>query len=312
MSGLVVWLSGFRGEVAALAAAWIWAMATVVYRRVGQRLPPLVLNLLKGAIAIAFLGLTLVLRIGVASPLKNPNMAAPDRLAVGLLFLSGVLGIGIGDTAYFAALNRLGARKTLLLETLAPPLAALMALFFLQEQLSWQAWCGILVTLTGVTWVIAERVTESASEKSKTLTGIGFGLLAAITQAGGAVLSRTALTQTSISPLWSGLIRVMAGSLWLLPWVLMRRQASFLLAPLRSKRLFGAILIAAFASTYLAIWLQQTALKFSATGIAQTLLATSPLFVLPLAVLMKERVSLRAVLGATIACAGIGILISGR
>ncbi len=304
MDGLAIQLATFRGEAAALAGAWIWAMATVVYSRIGKRLPPLVLNLLKGTIAIAFLSLTLMWRDRTIPPL--------EPRAIGLLCLSGILGIGIGDTVYFEALNRLGARKTLLLETLAPPLAAFMALLFLQEWLSWQAWFGILVTLAGVSWVIAERVAESEGSSANIVTGIGFGILAALAQAGGAVLSRTALTQTNISPLWSSLIRVIAGSLCLLPWVSIRRQAHFIWVPFRSKQLLLAILLAAFASTYLGIWLQQTALKFSATGIAQTLLATSPLFVLPLAILMKEQVSWRAVIGALIACAGIGLLFSGR
>jgi drug/metabolite transporter (DMT)-like permease len=63
-------------------------------------------------------------------------------LGVGILALSGVIGIGLGDTAYFAAINRLGPRRALLLETLAPPIAALLALVFLQEALSLRAWLG--------------------------------------------------------------------------------------------------------------------------------------------------------------------------
>jgi len=76
----------------------------------------------------------------------------------------------------------------------------------------------------------------------------------------------------------------------------------------KSKKLLISILIAAFFSTYLGIWLQQTSLKFSLAGIAQTLLATSPLFVLPIVVFRGETISWRAVLGALIAVGGIGVL----
>ena len=75
-----------------------------------------------------------------------------------------------------------------------------------------------------------------------------------------------------------------------------------------SGRSLGIIAIAAFGSTYLGIWLQQTALKFSPTGIAQTLLATSPLFILPIVALQGEKISLRAVLGVLVSLGGIALM----
>jgi drug/metabolite transporter (DMT)-like permease len=55
-------LTDFKGEVAALLAAGLWAVASVVYGRLGQRIPPLQLNLLKGIIAIALLTITICVR----------------------------------------------------------------------------------------------------------------------------------------------------------------------------------------------------------------------------------------------------------
>jgi drug/metabolite transporter (DMT)-like permease len=75
-------------------------------------------------------------------------------------------------------------------------------------------------------------------------------------------------------------------------------------------RILGAVVFAAFASTFLGIWLQQTALKFTAAGIAQTLSATSPLFVLPIVIWMGEVVSLRAFVGVVISLVGVGLLLS--
>ena len=75
-----------------------------------------------------------------------------------------------------------------------------------------------------------------------------------------------------------------------------------------SGRSLGIIAIAAFGSTYLGIWLQQTSLKFAPTGIAQTFLATSPLFILPLVALQGEKISWRAILGAGISLAGIALM----
>jgi drug/metabolite transporter (DMT)-like permease len=70
------------------------------------------------------------------------------------------------------------------------------------------------------------------------------------------------------------------------------------------------VALAAVLGTYLAIYLQQTALKYAATGVAQALASTSPLFVLPLAAVMGDRVSPRAIAGAVVALVGIGILVN--
>ena len=294
-------LADFRGEVAALGAAFIWAAASIVYTGVGRQLSPLVLNLVKGLIAIALLFLTLLF-LGKLLP-------SVSLMPVLLLLLSGVIGIGIGDTAYFAALNSLGARRALVLESLSPPLGAFLALVFLQEQLAPLAWLGIGLTIAGVTWVVMERSPQpNGTLTHPPLRGIVAGLVAAAGQAIGAVLSRAALAGTDVDPLWSTLIRLLAGILMLLIWFSAQKHPIQKLAPLRSRRLWGIVIMAAFASTYLGIWLQQIALKYAPTGIAQSLSATSPLFVIPFAIATGEKVSLRAVFGAAIALAGVWLL----
>jgi drug/metabolite transporter (DMT)-like permease len=293
----------FRGELAALSAALIWAIASIIYIRLGKQLPPLVLNLSKSAIAIVLILLTLLLR-GNFLPDTTPA-------AVGLLLLSGAIGIGFGDTAFFEALNCLGARRCLLMEALAPPLTAFLALIFLGEQLSILAYLGIGLTVAGVSWVIVERVPDGGQGNFRPLRGVGFGMIAALGQAGGSVLSRAALASTEVSPLWSTLIRLAAGVAVLLVWAVFQQRSKQGFRPLRSPRLLAILTLAAFFSTYLAIWLQQTAFKFTAAGIAQALSATSPLFVIPVAMWMGDRVSPRAILGVLVALGGVWLLFGG-
>jgi drug/metabolite transporter (DMT)-like permease len=298
---IAFWMSNFQGEFAALGAAFLWAASSTVYALLGQRIPPLQLNLLKGLIAIALIVLTLTV---AGQPI--PEL---DPLPVGILLLSGVIGIGLGDTAYFSALIPLGARRTLLLETLAPPMTAVLALIFLRENLSTGAWCGILLTLLGIAWVITERTPASVVRDINPLQGIVWAILAAIAQSIGAVLSRFALVESNLSPLWSTLLRLIGGTLIVVLLLLIPRQTQKqVFQVLRSPRLIGVIILTAFGSTYLGIWLQQTGLKFAPAGIAQTLSATSPLFVLPIAFWLGEKISLRAVLGVLVAVVGIGIL----
>ncbi len=300
-------ITSIRGELAALTAALLWALSSTVYAGIGRQIPPLTLNLLKGLAAIGFTLLTL------AGRQEPPQLSAAS---VGLLALSGAIGIGFGDTAFFESLNCLGVRRGLLLEALAPPLSALIAWLTLGEQLPPVAYLGILLTVGGVAWVIAERTLprpdKAASRGSHSplepLLGRGviWGSLAALAQASGAVLSRAALADTPVSPLWSSLIRIVAGCAVLILWLAARPQPDRLKGlPLRLVLLVAAT---AFASTFLAIWLQQTSLKYAATGIAQAIGATSPLFAIPIALVLGDRVSTRAILGASIALIGIGLL----
>lgn len=292
------------GELAALGGAFLWAVASVIYTRVGRAVPAAEMNLLKNVVAMAMLALTLLLVARALPPAAGP--------AVGLLLLSGVVGIGLGDTAYFETLNAVGPRQALLLETLAPPLAALMALLFLGERLHPGAWLGIAVTVLGVIWVITERAPRTAlgaAGDGQLRRGVVFGLVAALAQAGGAVLSRAAFLQADISSLWSAFLRLAAGAVVLVLWMALTRcrMGGWLRRP-GAAALGGRLLAAITLGTYLALWLQQASLKLTLAGVAQTLFATSPLFVLPFAAWQGERVSLRAALGAGVALAGVGLL----
>lgn len=280
-------------------AALIWATASIVYTGVGRQIKPLALNFTKGWIAIVLLVLTLLL--------TQRNIPSIDLAHFLLLFLSGTIGIGFGDTAYFNALNCIGARRTLLFETLAPPMSAVFALLFLKEQISTTAWLGIGLTIVGVVWVILER-TADVHENFRPLRGSLFGLLAAIGQATGAVMSRAALVSSEIDSLWSTLIRLLGGTIALFIWILLQRQSVELVKPVQNRRLFVVIATTGFVSTYLGILLQQTSLKFAATGIAQALSSTSPLFVIPLTRILGDRVSIRSVMGVLIALLGVSLL----
>ncbi|BAC91300.1 DMT family transporter [Gloeobacter violaceus] len=305
-----------RGELAALAAAFLWAVGSVIWSLVGRRIVPLELNLIKIAIAMVLLVPTLWLG-GVGLAVDRPE-------AVVLLLASGVVGIGLADTFFLEALKQLGARRALMLRTLDPPFAALLALFFLGEALGFWAWGGVVLTVLGVAWVIGERtatrlpVTEPSAVVFRRW-GVICGVLGALGQAAGAVLARQALVETEITPAWSTLLRLGGGLAVVLVWVGLKRQplGRWLEQPPVEDgwslgQLLGAISFAAFTATFLGIWLQQTALKFTAAGIAQTLCATSPLFVLPFAAWMGEKIGYRAILGVLVSLGGVALLIGQR
>ena len=223
-----------------------------------------------------------------------------------LLAVSGLIGISLGDTAWFASLRALGPRKALLLSTLAPPLTFLIALFVLDEGLSARSLLGSAITLGGVFWVITEETTATRYRGS-IWRGLGWGFLAALAQAIGTILSRSVLSQSEVLPLTSAALRLGAGMLGLLPLVLLRHGVRISLR--EYKPLLVLVIPATIIGTFLALWLQQVALEQAPAGLVQTLLATSPVFVLPMLALRGEGVSLRALAGALLACGGVALLL---
>ncbi len=288
-----------------MAAALLWALASVLFTRLGEKLRSVEINFLKGILALVLLTGTL---FGLGE-----GLTTIPTLAFILLIISGAIGIGLGDTAYLQSLQQIGARRTLLLAMLAPPMTGVLAWIFLGETLPAAAWAGILVTILGVAWVISERTPNGSRSSVSLLKGIGFGLLAALAQSIGVILSRAALTQTSVSSLQSAILRLLAGVLLLFLWMKLSRQPVVTWRNFRqSRQLVGMILAATLIGTYLAIWLQQISIDLAPAGIAQTLLSTSPIFILPISALGGEKVSLRSILGALIAMAGIWLLFGGR
>ncbi len=225
-----------------------------------------------------------------------------------LLLAGGVIGIGIGDTALFASLNRLGERQTILIAQSAAPVATLLiAVAVFQEHLPVMALLGIGAIIAGVLWVVVERPRTASITKSQKTSGILFGVLAAVCQAVGAVLSKAAFRAYDISPLWSALIRLVGGTAVVLLLMPIARQ-SVLPGSARSKRVWQMVVFASILGTFGAITFQQTAFKYTYTAVAQTVIAMSVVFVLIAAQLRGERSSARAWLGAVVAVVGVGFL----
>ena len=296
-------LTNYSGEIAALTAACLWAGATMIFSLLGRQIRSTELNLLKGVVAIILMAAAILL--------TGESLTSIQPLAFWLLIISGVIGLGLGDTAYFESLQKIGARRALLLTISAPPMTAVMAALFLNEQLALTAWLGIAVTILGVAWVITEQTPLNGVriEPAVMRAGVLFASFSALCQSIGAVLSRAALTMTDVTTLQSGMWRLLAGIVVLSVWVVLSKEKSFTwLKGGNTAKMWGMIFLATVFGTFLGIWLQQIAIQKASVGIAQTLLATSPIFILPLAALSGEKLTLRSVLGALVAMVGISML----
>jgi len=285
------------GQLAALLAASFWAVATVLYHRAGSHFSPLQMNLVKGVIATPLLF--------IVSWLLGNSLTLTSGLW--LLAVSGVIGITIGDSCHFAALRRLGPWHAMLLEYLAPPLAAFMAWVFLADGLTAIEVTGAVITLSGVLIVVTEKAPDK--QPALSLAGILFGCGAALCQASGLVMAFSVLQTESINAIDAAFVRLAAGSVLLAIIVGLSQRKAYraIVSQLQSINplpLLGAIVF----GTFLAIWLQQISIANINPGLTQTLLSTAPLFLIPISLLKKQKITPRSVIGALISLAGIAIL----
>ena len=267
-----------------------------MFRKLGDSVVPLGVNLGKNLVGLVCLLITLAF-VGF----ENADLRVWLWLG-----LSGIFGITIGDTTYFATLNRLGPRRTLVLTSLIPVLASFLAMVLFEERLSAVGWIGAVLTIGGVSWVMWEKV-EGGEDTGSWRAGIAYGLLTVISCSVGIIFSKIGVDETR--PLDGTFIRMSCGTAGLIVFGLFRKDMGAWLRPLKIKKNFMVLVGAAFMGTYLGMWFALAALDWANVTLSSILSSTSPIFVLPLAMIfMKEKVSLRGVVGALIAVAGIAML----
>ena len=159
----------------------LFSLSALFAQRTARALGGITANFWRMMLATLFLGLW--------SHLFGVGLQGP---ALPWLFVSGILGFGIGDVAMFQALPRIGSRLCILLvHCLATPTAAITEYFWLGSTLSSSQVLCIVVSLFGVAFAVAPTPGSMARSPGYGL-GVCFGLLAMLGQSFGAVLSRKA------------------------------------------------------------------------------------------------------------------------
>lgn len=289
------------GALAALAAALCWTLASFCWRRLPSSLGASELNLLKNA-----LGLALLL------PLQLLHWQALPAGAWLLMGASGVLGIAAGDSLFFAALRRLGTRRTLTIEAAAPVVTTLAGLALLAEWPSRSQLLGLALVSAAV--LLAARRQRGAGSvlapQAVSSQGLLLALLAVLCASGGALLARRVLAAQLISPLQAASIRLGAATLVQLPLApALLAAASGRVGPRPARRRWPWVLLATLLGTTLGIALQQSALAHLPLGQAMTLMATAPAMAVVLAPLDRDRPGFNGLLAALLAALGVWLVL---
>lgn len=283
------------GIAAALGSAASWAVGSILFKQLGERISPLALTLSKGVVSVGLLGVATLL-VGYEEIGQQPLL---------LLIVSGVLGIALGDTFFFEALQNLSPHVLVVLLMLGQVVTVILAVLFLQEMPAPIVWFGIVLVVFGISIVLFSKLTEESSKSN--LRGVVFGLLSVLCMSISIIIAKKALD--SVSTIQATFIRMLAGTLGMFLFGLSTRRLARWIVPFKDTKLIGFFLFSVCVVTFGGFWLSLVGVKYVDVAVANTLNSTEPLFVIPLAaIFLKEPISLKEIVGTIIATAGIMLI----
>lgn len=292
---------GYLGEIAALGTAFSWSFGSIFFTISSRRIGHNVVNRLRLALGLLFLLITHFFITGQVLP------SGVTHFHWFWFGLSGIIGFAIGDTMLFRSFVLLGPRISMLLMSLVPVFGTIIAWIFLHEILGLIDIVAIVLTLAGISWVILEKK-NNKHEKNHYLTGIIVGIGAAFCQALGLILSKKGLSN-DFSALSGNIIRVFVAVMTLWIFSILRGTVPSTFRSLKDRKAVFTMSGGAFLGPFLGVWLSLVAVKYAYVGIASTLMALPPIFLIPLSHwIFKEKITISAILGTILAVIGVALI----
>lgn len=285
-----------------MLTALCWSSNSIFFSLAGRRVGSATVNHVRLWLALLIMVPLHLFLFGTIFPFA----AAPERL---LWFaLSGLVGFAIGDALLFEALVVIGPRLSMLLMVLAPIFGTALAWVFLGETLSPGKIGAILLTIAGIAWVVSAGHNDHQAGKGKLLAGVLLGVGGAAGQAVGALFSKLGMAG-GFSAISGNMIRVTTATLTLGLFHLLRGRMKEEIGRMRDRRALAEISAGALLGPVIGVVLSLYAISRTHLGVASTLMALSPVILLPAShFLFGEKITLRAVSGTLLALLGAVLL----
>lgn len=297
-------IQNYLGELAALLTAVFWTITALAFQQASRRVGSLVVNILRLGLAMVFYTIFLYFYRGTFWP-ADAGLHQWIWLAV-----SGVVGFVLGDLFLFSAYKTIGARISMLIMALAPPIAAVTGWLLLNETLGLLSLLGMFITIAGIAMVILQRKPAGSDNQTKTISlthswkGLLFAFGGAMGQGIGLVLSKYGMQD--YDPIASSQIRVITGFIgfsflisFLGRWKTVGR--AFYDIPAMKSLSLGTIF-----GPFLGVSMSLIAIKYTSAGIASTLMQIVPVIIIaPSVFIFKEKVTLREIIGAIVTVLGV-------
>ena len=288
------------GELCAIACAFSWALSSTLLKSQTDKV-----NVISLAAWRTVPGLFIYLVLLFFSGRANDVLHLPLR-ALAFLVGSTLLGMGLGDLLYIRSMKLIGLSRAMPLTSTYPFFTLILALLFLGERLSW-AIVGGAVLITGGAYLLAfpRGKIRSSAEAEGDLRGVALALVAAICWAVSTVMLRLGLEGVDIAV--ASFIRMSVLVVALFALLFQRQEVSRIreygLRPL------GIVFLAGVIGTGLGNFTFLVALQRSGAAKTSILTSTTPLFGVPLSLVLREKLTSRTLLGTTLAVVGVWLTI---
>ena len=289
------------GELAALLTALFWTVTALAFEGATKKVGALSVNIIRLVLGFLFLTTLSWFQRGMLLPIDA------TAHAWFWLMLSGLVGLMMGDLFLFASYPIIGSRISMLMMTLAPPLAAILGWLILDESMSLMSIAGMFLVLFGIALVIWSR--PDGNNKMKLnfpIKGLFFAFMGSVGQAGGLVLSK--LGMQDYNPFAATQIRIIAASFGFVVLITVLGRWKNVFKALKHKKAMTGITIGSFFGPFLGVSFSLIAIKYTSAGIASTLMSIVPVLIIaPSVFIFKQKVSLKEIIGAVISVLGVSL-----
>ena len=289
------------GEFAALLTAFFWTVTSLSFESASHRIGSVAVNILRLVIGFAFLSVFSLIRRGLILPID----ASYENWL--WLSLSGLVGFVFGDLFLFKSYTMIGSRFSMLIMTLVPPITAFFSFIILGERLTLFHYLGMTLTFSGISMAIFSRNGKGEKLSLKlSRKGILYAFGGAVGQALGLVLSKFGLKD--YDPFAATQIRIIAGIIGYTMLVTILMRWGNVVKATRNKEGMLLTSLGAFFGPFLGVSFSLIAVKYTEAGIASTIMALVPVFIIiPAVFLFKQKVTLPELLGAIVSVAGVAV-----
>ena len=294
--GLSMIFQSHIGEIASLLVAVCWTLSALFFEKAGHKVGSLSVNIIRLALAILFLGLTTFFTRGMFFP---SDASMHNWIWLGL---SGIIGFFLGDLFLFKSYTVIGSRTSQLVMSLAPMLTAVIGWFFLEEILSAKSILGIVVSVSGIMIAVAGKNLKL----NIPLKGFLYAFGGALGQAVGLILSKKGMGD--YDAVAATQIRAIFGFVGFVLLVTFLKRWGRIFGTIKDFGSMQSITLGAIFGPFVGVALSLYAVQHTETGIASALMALVPIFIIvPSAIMFKEKITARQVIGAIISIAGASI-----
>ena len=284
-------------------AALCWAVASLISADVTRKIGGLAFNRLR----LFFVSIMLICYTFYLDTWNTIN----HEFLFTILF-SGIIGIFLGDTLLFIALQKIGPRRNNILFSLAAPFTVILNIIFLNEIMSTINLIGCIIVFCGVVVAIAYGNSKDKNHRWEVVEGniylgVSLGIGAALCQAIGLIMMKPILTMGA-DPIASAALRT-AISFVFLAFTFFLNYKIFNTKTNLSVKIVGQSILSGFLGMALGMSLLLIALKYADAGIVATLSSTSPIMILFLIWLLTKKIpTIGAWIGTVLAIIGSGLI----